>query len=332
MKVTVIGAGQFGVALANELAFSGQKVTLYVRDRETLMHWAADKHFSGLYDGVPLPRLLTLSSDIKGAVQGADVIVVAVPCAANKSVALQILPHVHHHQKIVLCSKGLWGDQGDLLTSLWERHGAHTDQLLVLSGPGFAKEVIAGEPTCVSLAGRDKKALFLVGALFSGRKFRLYYTTDVVGVQIAGAMKNVFAILSGLVRGLGYGDNASAALLTMGLREMGALVEALGGKRETLLGFSGVGDLLLTATSLQSRNTQFGIALAKTGEKGAAEREVNATIEGVATVAKSLRLAERAGVSLPLVEGLHSVINGYMKADDMIEILFRQVREFENEN
>ncbi|MEC9292558.1 MAG: NAD(P)H-dependent glycerol-3-phosphate dehydrogenase [Pseudomonadota bacterium] len=329
MKVAVIGAGQFGVALAHELALSGHHVNLYGRDRDVFLTWSSNGKFTGLYDDLSLPRLLSLSTDMSDAIRDVDVILSVVPCAANRSIALQLAPLLNEGQKVVLCSKGFANERGDFLTDLWKRHGVPEEQLLVLSGPGFAKEIIDGQPTCVSLACTDKKNLLSVGSLFSGRKFRLYYTTDIIGVQVAGAMKNVFAILAGLVKGLGYGDNASAALLTMGLREMSMVVEALKGKRETLLGFSGVGDLLLTATSLQSRNTQFGVALAKYADKDKAVAEVGATIEGIATVEKSLALASRLSLNLPLVEGVHSVIRGYIKAEDLIDILFDQVREFE---
>ncbi len=330
MTVAIIGAGQFGVALAHELAYSGQKTVLYVRDRASLMLWSADGKFTGLYDELALPRLLTLTDDLSEAVQKADVIFNVVPCASNRAVSIKIAPLLKDHQKLVLCSKGFANDKGELLTDLWKRAGVKESQLLSLSGPGFAKEIVSGEPTCVSLACTQKENLLSVGALFAGRKFRLYYTTDIIGVQVAGAMKNVFAILAGIVKGLGYGDNTSAALLTMGLREMGALAQALGGDKKTLLGFSGVGDLLLTATSLQSRNTQFGVALAKFGDKTKAVEAVGATIEGIATVERSLKLAESLDLSLPLVEGVHSVVKGYIKAEDLIDILFDQVREFED--
>lgn len=310
-RIGILGAGAWGTALAIVAARAGHAVTIYGRDAATIAAMRAERENRRL-PGAKLPDAVTPVAD-PAALAGVATILLAVPAQALRG-ACDLLPA--GDAPLVICAKGLERGTGLRLSEVVaeRRPGA---RVAALSGPSFALEVARGLPTAVTLAAVSLDlAAGLAGSLASP-SFRAYPSDDLLGVELAGALKNVVAIAAGVTMGKSLGENARAALVTRGLAEMGRLAAALGARRETLMGLSGLGDLLLTATSLTSRNTNFGFALAQ-GQPAAALLAEAALSEGALTAEAACRLGARVGVELPVAEAVRAVIAGELSVDAAI--------------
>ncbi len=313
-RIGVLGAGAWGTALAIVAARAGNAVTLCGRDAAAVAAMRADRENRRRLPGARLPDAVTLVAD-PAALTGAAAILLAVPAQELRG-ACDRLPAGDRPPPLVICAKGLERATGLRLSEVLaqRRPGA---RVAALSGPSFAPEVARGLPTAVVLAADSLDlAAELAGSLASPC-FRPYPSDDLLGVELAGALKNVVAIAAGVTMGKGLGENARAALVTRGLAEMGRLAAALGARRETLMGLSGLGDLLLTATSLASRNTSFGFALAQ-GRRPAELVAGAALSEGAFTAEAACRLGARVGVELPVAEAVRAVIAGELSVDAAI--------------
>jgi glycerol-3-phosphate dehydrogenase (NAD(P)+) len=307
MRIGVLGAGAWGTALANHLALLGHDVTLAGRDPE-LVAEIAGAHRNGRYlPGLALSEALEATTDAALAVRGADVVVNAVPSHAVRATLRSVGEVLASGPLLVNVSKGievesltfLSGVVGDVLPAA---------TYAVLSGPSFAEEVVAGQPTAVVAASTDPGAAAQVQALFSTGRFRVYTSTDVTGVEVAGALKNVIAIAAGALDGLGFGHNPRAALLTRGLAEMMRLGAALGADARTFAGLAGIGDLVLTCTGGLSRNRALGVALGRGETLAGYTASHHAAVEGVNAARAALALAGRQGVELPITEQVAAVL------------------------
>jgi glycerol-3-phosphate dehydrogenase (NAD(P)+) len=314
-RAAVLGAGAWGTALAAALARSGFAVQLWARRTEHASAMRAERENSARLPGCPFPDLLTPTSSLADALEGADVVLLAGPSGSAEELAHAARPHVRGGVPAVLCAKGLAKD-GTLLS---DRVAAHWqgNSVLVLSGPSFADEVASDLPTIVTLAGPMALAAPLAARMSAG-KFVLSPTDDITGVQIAGVFKNVVATLCGTADGLGRGANARAALMSEGMREAATLLPKLGGKVETLLGPAGFGDFALTCTDAKSRNYSFGFRLAREGAQAGA----GSTREGAANVDALIRLAERANVDVPLAAAVADLVKGKIDAASAIDAAF----------
>jgi glycerol-3-phosphate dehydrogenase (NAD(P)+) len=308
--VAVLGAGAWGSALAVHLGSIGHDVRLWVRDPDLAAEMRARRANPVYLPDVELPASVTPEDSIERAVSTTDLIVAAVPSHGLRAVLRSAAPFVSSRATIVSGVKGL--ETGSLLRmseviaqELRNDHG-----VAVLSGPSFAAEVARQLPTAVSVAATDPDVAEFVQAEFRGRYFRLYATTDVVGVEIGGALKNVIAIAAGVVERLGLGHNALAALMTRGLVEITRLAAAAGGRRETLAGLSGLGDLVLTCTGALSRNRHVGIELAAGRSLPSILAGMKMVAEGVNTTTAALALGERYGVELPIATQMAEVLSG----------------------
>lgn len=298
-RVSVIGAGEWGTALAQAAALAGREVTLIGRDREVL------SEINVAHTNRPHLGPIKLSPRIHATSRfsGADLIILAVPAQASRAAleALSTLGPIG--DPVVLTAKGL--EQGTL-----DRQSEILAQVapdatpLVLSGPSFAVDVAAGRPTAVTLAGDDDRLTETVAQALAGPSFRLYASSDRIGVELAGALKNVYALAAGAVDGAQLGASAKAGLIARAFAEMGRLLPALGGRAETLGGLAGLGDLTLSCTSTQSRNYRYGFALAH-GDALPVD-----LAEGVFTAPVALRLAQQAGVDAPLIEAVNHLLGG----------------------
>jgi glycerol-3-phosphate dehydrogenase (NAD(P)+) len=307
--VTVLGAGSFGTALAAHLAVAGHGVRLWARD-PALAAEIARRRVNDVYlPGVELPPSLTATSDLSEALAGSELVIVAVPSHGLRRVMVAARPHLPAAATIVSTTKGL--EEGTLLRMselLADTVGSHP--VAVLSGPSFASEVAKGLPTAVVVAAEDARTVTLVQEEFRGRYLRLYGSDDVVGVEIGGALKNVIAIAAGVVEGMGLGPNAQAALITRGLAEITRLASALGGKRETLSGLAGLGDLVLTCHGALSRNRHVGIELARGRRLDEIVGPMKMVAEGVRTTQAALDLGLRHDVELPIAAQIADVLAG----------------------
>lgn len=306
--IAVLGAGSWGTALAVHLGRQGHQVRLWARDR-VLAETMRAKRLNPVYlSDIMLPTAVSPTTDVGEATDGAAYVVTAVPSHGVRALAAVLAKVLAPETIVVSTTKGI--EEGTLLraSEVLAEAIPSVNPVVVLSGPSFASEVARQLPTAVLAASAHTVAAAAVQHDFRGRTLRLYASSDVIGVEIGGAVKNIIAIAAGVVESLGLGQNALAALITRGLVEMSRLAGALGGKRETLAGLSGLGDLVLTCTGSQSRNRYVGVELGR----GRPLREILASMrmvaEGVRTTHAVLALGTRLGVELPITEKMEQVL------------------------
>lgn len=330
-RVAVLGGGGWGTALAVHLARLGKDVTLWARDEALVAELARTRVNRVYLAGVELPAAVRPTADLSRALRCAACVVCAVPSHGARDLIGRAAPHLERDAVLVSAAKGLEVDTLLRMSEVIEQELGPAQPVTVLSGPSFALELAREAPTAVSVAGRGAAAVAAVQREFRARYFRLYATGDVAGVEIGGALKNVIAIAAGAAESLGLGDNARSALITRGLAEMSRLAAAVGGRRETLAGLSGLGDLVLTCTGRLSRNRAVGLELGK----GRGLREILAGMktvaEGVRTTAAALALGARHGVELPITAQMADVLEGRKEPRLAVEelMLRRQRSEVE---
>ncbi len=302
----VIGAGAFGTALACVIAQGGhERVTLLGRDRSLMADLASLRRHEAALPGIDLPEGLDFSAEAE-VLRDAETVLFVMPSQAHGVAAETYGPFLKPGAVVVTCAKGIDRETTWLLSHVLEKHlPAHP--VAVLSGPGFAADIAKGLPTAMAIAAPDLALADELARMISSRTFRLYASSDPIGVQLGGALKNVLAIACGMVEGAGLGDSARAALISRGLAEMSRLAAALGGEADTIRGLSGLGDLVLTATSHQSRNLRFGIALGRGEAMDAAGGKL---VEGAFAASVASRLAEGLGIEMPITEAVAAIIDG----------------------
>jgi glycerol-3-phosphate dehydrogenase (NAD(P)+) len=308
--IAVLGAGSWGTALAVHLARVGHRVRLWSIEAPIIAEMIERRANAVYLPDVLLPPEVLPTTDLATAVGGMDVVVLAVPSHVMRAVARSMAPLMRPGAIAVSVAKGLEQDTLHRMSEVLAQETKDAHPVVVLSGPSFAIEVARELPTAVSVASADPAAAERVQAEFRGKFFRLYTTTDVVGVEIGGALKNVIAIAAGVAEGLGLGHNAQAALITRGLVEISRLACAHGGRRETLAGLTGLGDLVLTCTGPYSRNRHVGIEMARGRSLAEILAGMKMVAEGVKTAEAALALGARAGVELPITAQMGDVIAG----------------------
>jgi glycerol-3-phosphate dehydrogenase (NAD(P)+) len=316
-KIAVVGAGAFGTALAAVIALTERNsATLVGRDRSLITDLKAEHLHAAALPGIELPESLAFSAE-PDAISDAGIVLFAMPSQEQADAARQYAPYLAKGAIVVTCAKGIEKTTGNLLTDMLECE-LPGHPVAVLSGPGFAADIAKGLPTAMAVAAADMETAERLARAISGKTFRLYASADRIGVQLGGALKNVLAIACGIVEGAGIGDSARAALIARGLAEMSRFVVAKGGQADTVRGLSGLGDLVLTATSHQSRNLRFGIALGR-GEKVDPSR--GELVEGAFAAAVASRLAESLGVSMPITDAVSAIIEGKLGIAEAIDQL-----------
>ena len=305
--VTVLGAGSWGTALAVQFGRSGVAVRLWARDPALARAIAGARENRRYLPNVALPAGVLATADHVEALDGASLVVLAVPSHFLRGVLQPLAAAVPPGSVLLSATKGLEPSSALRMSELLSQV-VPGRPVAVLSGPSFAREVAAGLPTALVVASTDAAMARTLQERLSAPAFRLYTNRDLVGVEIGGALKNVMAIATGLSDGLGLGENARAALITRGLAETGRLALRLGGEPATLAGLAGLGDLVLTCTGSQSRNHLLGLALAKGLSLAQAEGSTPMVAEGVRTVASARMLAARVGVGLPICDEVSAVL------------------------
>jgi glycerol-3-phosphate dehydrogenase (NAD(P)+) len=310
-KVAVIGAGAWGTALAAHAARHDHDVWLWAREEE-VAHDVEHRHENHLFlEGVPLPTSLHGSTDVARVCSGAELVILVPPSAHLRAVAASVAPHVPSGVPVAIATKGIENGSLKLMAAVAEdvMPAVLPSCISVLSGPSFAREVASGLPTDVVVASRTEATSSRVAEIMHAPTFRVYTTTDVVGVELGGALKNVLAIAAGACDGLAMGTNARAALVTRGLAEMARLGVALGGQPLTFMGLSGVGDLILTATGPLSRNRALGMKVAEGIDAAAYLASQRTVAEGYLTAKAAWQLAQAKGVDVPITEQVYHVLH-----------------------
>lgn len=331
-KIALIGGGSWGTALAIVLARSRQppRIALWVHDPEVCESLRAGRVNEVYLPGFEVPPELDVTGDLSQALREADIVLGVMPSAHARALYTRMLPHLEPRMIFVTATKGLEQKTLERMSEVLSQVVSvkFTPRVAVLSGPSFAREVARGDPTAVVIASADHELAASLQDEFSGSSFRLYTNNDVVGVELGGAVKNIIAIAAGVCQGLGFGHNTLAALITRGLTEMTRLACALGGRRETLAGLAGVGDLVLTCTGALSRNRSVGVELGK--GRGLAEivGSMRMVAEGVGTTAAALELARKARIEMPITEQMHAVLNqGRAPRDAIRELMERRLKQ-----
>lgn len=327
--IAVLGAGSWGTALALLLARNGRHVRLWGRNPAMMQAAAQQRRNPGYLSDLVLPANLEPTGDIAHAVGAARDILLTVPSNAFRSTLQNIKPWLRADARVLWATKGLEQDSCCLLHRVVADVLGPDMPMAVISGPSFASEVAHGLPTAVTVASLD--AIFahdIVRAFHSGT-FRAYTSDDVTGVEIGGALKNVLAIAAGISDGLGFGANSRCALVTRGLAEMVRLGVALGGRRETLMGLSGLGDLILTCTDDQSRNRRLGLSLGQGNTLPQALQTLNQVVEGVQTAREVNELARHHGIGMPIADQVYAVLYKNLAPRDAVSLLLERAPKAE---
>lgn len=326
-KIAVLGAGAWGTALAIHLARRGGDVTLWGHRPDHVAQLDRTRENARYLPGMPLPANLHLEREIGSAVDASEHVLVAVPSKAFRQ-TLETLARLTD-APVFWATKGLDVDSGRPLHEQAARL-LGTRGLGVLSGPSFAREVAAGLPTAVTVAATDMSLARRFAARLHSPTFRAYVSTDLVGVELGGAAKNVIAIATGIADGLGLGANARAGLITRGLAELRRLGKALGAHPHTLIGLSGLGDLVLTATDNQSRNRRFGLALGEGTPLEEARAAIGGAVEGIPAAWAIVHLGEDLGVELPICIQVRAVLAGNRSPRAAVEVLMNRAMTSEH--
>jgi glycerol-3-phosphate dehydrogenase (NAD(P)+) len=331
-KIYIIGAGSWGTALALTALRAGkQKVTLITRQAKEASILSETRINQTYLPNIPLPSALTVTHDLE-TLRDADIVLQVTPAQTIREICLDVQKHLPPTAPWVICSKGILlgrdKDEPQLLSKVSQ--DLLPNPVAVLSGPSFADEVGLNLPTAVTVACENEKIAKLIAGAFRHPHFRCYISDDPIGVQVAGAIKNILAIACGIVRGKGFGNNAAAALITRGLAEMRRLGLALGGKSDTFLGLSAVGDVTLTCSSEQSRNMRLGLAL---GQKGANVEKIlkdcSFIAEGVPTTAAVYKLSRALSIPMPLCQALYNLLYDHIPLDKVVDHILSHQSELE---
>lgn len=319
-KIGVVGAGAWGTALAIASNRAGSNVTIWSRNSavaEAITHKRVNEHYlpSAFID--PDIAVTTELSDLRNS----DFLILAVPAQQLRMIAINLSDIVDPKTPLVLACKGIERTSHMLMHEVL-RGIVPMNPLLVLSGPNFAIEVAKGLPTATTIACKDERIADELIYAIGGRLFRPYYTDDLVAAEVCGAVKNVIAIACGIAAGQGFGENAKAALITRGLAEMMRLIEVKGGRRENIVGLAGIGDLVLTCSSTQSRNYSYGLGLGKKHYTGSDEPDY--LVEGIATAESLNELARNLNVSMPLCHAVNEIIHNPEQMDEIITELLER--------
>lgn len=322
MKIAVIGSGSWGSAISVLLAEKDNDVYLWSWIQEETDRLNRDRENKEFLPGIPFPDNITCTHDMKECIENAEVIVTAAPSPATRTTAKQMAPFVKKGQIIVNISKGL---EGELRLSEVYKSEIPQADVAVLSGPSHAEEVSRRIPTTVVIASKSKESAEFLQDVFMTEHFRVYTSSDVIGVELGGALKNVIALCAGISDGLGYGDNTKAALITRGMAEMSRLGVAMGADAATFAGLSGIGDLIVTGTSTLSRNHTAGTLLGQGLSLEETLKKVHMVVEGVNTATAAYELAKKYGVTTPIIDQAYAVLyQGVNPRDAVNNLMTRQ--------
>lgn len=328
MKIGVLGAGSWGTALAVLLHENGHEVTLWSIDKREVAMIDEKREQVEKLPGVRIPDRIAVTNDVESSVAGKDILVMAVPSIFIRSTSKMIAPYVKEGQLIVNVAKGIEEETLMNMTDIIEDEIKQA-RVGVLSGPSHAEEVGRRIPTTVVAGAHDKKTAEEIQETFMSPVFRVYTSPDMVGIELGAALKNVIALAAGIVDGLGLGDNTKAALITRGIAEITRLGLAMGGRFETFIGLSGIGDLIVTCTSTHSRNHNAGYLIGQGKSYQEAMDEVKMVVEGVYSAKAALALARKYNVEVPITEQVNQVLFEGRSAKDAVTSLLMRNRTSE---
>ena len=329
-KISVIGSGGWGIALTILLHKNGHDLTIWSFDKREAEELKTTRENKTKLPNILLPEDIKVTDDLKEAVDNKDVLILAVPSKAIRSVSKSLKDIIKDNQIIVNVAKGLEEDTLKTMTDIIEEElKGKNPQVAVLSGPSHAEEVGKGIPTTCVVSAHNKELTLHLQNIFMNPSFRVYTSPDMLGVEIGGALKNVIALAAGIADGLNYGDNTKAALITRGIKEISSLGVAMGGEQSTFYGLTGLGDLIVTCASMHSRNRRAGILLGQGKTLDEAIKEVNMVVEGVYSAKSALMAAKKYNVEIPIIEQVNAVLFENKNAAEAVNELMIRDKKLE---
>lgn len=328
-EVGIIGAGSWGTALSLLLYKNGNQVTVWSALENEIQMLKEEREQKEKLPGVKLPEDMVFTTDLEEAIKGKDVLVLAVPSPFTRSTSAKMKPFVRDGQIIVNVAKGIEENTLMTLSEIIEEEIPQAN-VAVLSGPSHAEEVGRGLPTTIVAGSKDRATAEYLQNLFMSEVFRVYTSSDVLGIELGAALKNVVALAAGIADGLGYGDNTKAALITRGIAEIARLGIVMGGRIETFYGLTGIGDLIVTCASMHSRNRRAGILIGKGATMEEAMAEVKMVVEGVYSAKAGYALSKKYNVSMPIIEQVNKVLFEGASAADAVKELMLRDKKVEN--
>ncbi len=316
--ISVLGAGSWGTALAIQAARNGCHTLLWGHNAEHMASLSNNRENSRYLPGFLFPENLSITANLEDAVKSSPLILISVPSHAFRDTLEKIKHFTSNKTEIAWATKGFNPDDGVLLNQVVKQTFSDEIHTAVLSGPTFAKEVATGLPTAITIASDNLGFSSKISDILHNNYFRIYTSSDIVGVQVGGAVKNVLAIAAGIADGLGFGANTRSALITRGLQEIMRLGIKLGGHADTFMGMAGLGDLILTCTDNQSRNRRLGLALGEGKNKETALKEIGQEVEGISAAKETYLLSIKHGIEMPIIEQTYKVL--YQKLDPRIAV------------
>jgi glycerol-3-phosphate dehydrogenase (NAD(P)+) len=330
-RIAVIGAGSWGTALAINLAGKGHTVPLWDLDEALLRELERDRENRRYLPGIPFHDGIGVSFSLRKAIYGADAVLFAVPAQHFRSALLNAGDYIGYETPIINVAKGIEQKTLKTVSQITEEIFPES-RFATLSGPSHAEEVGKNMPTTVVAASSEPELAGYVQDIFMSNRFRVYTNDDVPGVELGGALKNIIALGAGISDGLGFGDNAKAAMMTRGITEIARLGERLGGRRETFFGLTGIGDLIVTCTSEHSRNRRCGIMIGEGMDPREAAARVGMVVEGIYTAEAAWHLARRESVEMPITEQIYNIIMGRADTKDAALTLMTRQKRHETED
>ncbi len=328
-KIGIIGAGSWGTALSVVLANNGHQPVLWsIIEEEIAMLREKREHVDKL-PGVKLPESVSFTTDLREAVCGSSMVVLAVPSVFTRSTAKRMADLVRDKQRIVCVAKGIEEDTLKTISEVVSEEIPRAD-VAVMCGPSHAEEVGAGLPTTLVAGAKTQATAEWIQDIFMNEVFRVYTSPDILGMELGGSLKNVIALAAGMADGLGYGDNTKAALITRGIAEISRLAVCMGARAETLAGLTGIGDLIVTCESRHSRNRKAGMLIGQGHSMEEAMEEVSMVVEGVYSAKAALALAKKYKVQMPIIEVVNEVLFDGKSAKDAVSELMMRDRRVEN--
>ncbi len=326
-RISIIGGGSWGIALAVLLSRNGHEITIWsALENEIAM--LKEKHEHRMLPGVVLPDNTVFTTREQEAVQGKDLLVMAVASSYTRSTARRLKELVENNQKILNVAKGIEETTLMTLSEIIEQEIPQAD-VAVMSGPSHAEEVGRGLPTTIVVGAGSRATAEYIQNLFMNEVFRVYISPDILGMELGGSLKNVVALAAGIADGLGYGDNTKAALITRGITEIARLGTAMGGRFETFCGLTGIGDLIVTCASMHSRNRRAGILIGQGKTCEEAMAEVKMVVEGVYSAKAAMGLARKYNVQLPIIQQVNEVLFEDKSADQAVKELMLRDKKIE---
>jgi len=323
-QIAVLGGGAWGTALAAMATNLGHHVTLYARDEKTVEDINNNRRNNRYLPDIALPDTVKATADLQQALKTADTVLIVIPAQALAAVLASLTPFISAKTPLVLCSKGIDQTSSRFMSDIAEDIFPH-HPIAILSGPGFAADVAKGLPTAVTIAAGNDSLAHNLAHMLSGQTFRCYASTDLKGVEIGGALKNVLALAAGIATGYGLGASAQAAIITRSFAELRRIGMAFGGKQETMTGLSVLGDLILTCSSPQSRNYAYGMVL------GAGKSTDGLLLaEGVATAPVAAGLCDKHGIDAPVIHTVAAILAGRLSVADAVRMLINRPLKFED--